>query len=142
MRKEGFEEAAEAMASSPPRCAAANAHTPLQLIEASDCNAGRIAEATRKALVLSMYYLVQSTTFGVVKNHIRNLEGHWMVMLYRFQSGATLLRPSFKSMEHGNVSMAPDMLHQWAIENQQDDRAAAESELQNSLRRGERLVTP
>lgn len=112
----------------------------VELLRASDGMATGSAEAARRAMVLSMYYIAQSQSLKVVHSRYGSVRGHWLSLLYQFQKGQTMIRPVFRSDIIGNQPMSKAMLKQWADEVLQEDKSTTDSGLSRQLRVGNALV--
>lgn len=111
-----------------------------ELVRASDGNATTSVAATRRAMVLNMYYLAQSQALKVVRVRFGSVHGHWMSLLYRFKKGQTMIRPSFRSDVIGTNPMSKQMIAQWAYEVLQEDQNTQDSGVDRQLRAGNELV--
>lgn len=112
------------------------------LKQVADAGASAQEEMTRRALVLDMYYLAQTQTFSTVRAHMGTIEGHWLTLLYRFKSGASTLRPVYRSSVIGAGMLSPSQLARWAAEVVEEDAQREQSAIATHLRRGDELVLP
>ena len=111
-----------------------------ELLRAADGLATASEDATRRAMVLTMYYVAQSQTLKVVRTRYGSVRGHWLCLLYRFKQGQSMIRPAFRSNAIGRESMSREMLAQWASEVMHEDRHAQDSGLLRQLRTGNQLL--
>jgi len=112
----------------------------VELLRASEGKATESEEATRRAMVLSMYYIAQSQSLKVVRSRYGSVRGHWLSLLYRFQKGQTMIRPVFRSDVIGKQPISKVLLKQWAEEVLHEDQSTEDSGLSRQLRAGNNLV--
>lgn len=137
---EDFILAADILDKSETRKNAAVGHAHHELARTANDNCAPGEDATRRVMVLSMYYLAQTQTLKVVRTRYGSVKGHWMCLLYRFKKGQSMLRPAFRSNIIGGDSMNQDDLAKWAREIMHEDRNAKDSGLLRQLRTGNNLV--
>lgn len=137
---ENLLQAADLMGGSASMRDAALCFAHIELLRASQGRATESAEATRRAMVLSMYYIAQSQSLKVVRSRYGSVRGHWLSLLYRFQKGQTMIRPVFRSDVIGQKPMSKEMLKQWADEVLHEDQSTNDSGLTRQLRTGNALV--
>ncbi|UUZ62580.1 hypothetical protein LP417_21775 [Polaromonas sp. P1-6] len=133
-------QAADILEGSHTRRNAAVSYAHHELLRAADGMATASEEATRRAMVLNMYYVAQSQTLKVVRTRYGSVRGHWLCLLYRFKQGQSMIRPAFRSNVIGRKSMSQEMLAQWASEVMHEDQNAQGSGLLRQLRAGNQLL--
>lgn len=113
---------------------------PVELMTAADMSASPQEEITRRALTLCMFFLAQSHLYSTVKAHMKEVNGHWLALLYRYQSGFSELRPFYRSEVIGKDLLPPVALAKWSSEAVESDAMASQSQLHLRLQRGDSLI--
>lgn len=96
--------------------------------------------ATRRAMVLCMYYIAQCQTLKVVRAQYGSVRGHWLTLMYRFDRGQTIIRPAFKSDFVGQPPMTQARLKRWSQDVLHDDQSCEDSRLSRQIKAGSTLV--
>lgn len=113
---------------------------PAELMGAAELGASPQEEITRRALTLCMFFLAQSHLYSTVRAHMKEVNGHWLALLYRYQSGFSELRPFYRSEVIGKDLLPPAALAKWSSEAVEADAGASQSQLHLRLQRGDSLI--
>ena len=111
-----------------------------ELIRLADAWEDEFSDKTKRGMILATYYIAQTQTVKTVWKQMGSIKGHWLALIYRFQSGATTMRPVYMSPAGHAGILGETKFQQWALDALNTDMLHEDSELSRQMRSGQELI--